>query len=93
MIWHIVHYAVLAFYSILKDLEQKGIAPLLNYHLINFSQDSISSGWCSYSEITKVKQTIFDYQGLGTKLDPMTLSNLRLERKDNFILFSPRTIF
>ncbi|MDP2908589.1 MAG: hypothetical protein Q8N77_02170 [Nanoarchaeota archaeon] len=81
------HFAALTFYSILNYLESEGIAPLLNYHLINFSNSTYSSGWCSYSEINKVKVTLFDYQSGGTVLNPKYLHDLRTSRKDNVISF------
>ncbi len=81
------HFAVLAFYSILNFLEKEGLAPLINYHLINFSETTYSSGWCQYGEINKVKRTLFDHQGGGTTLDPQALEDLRINRKDNMICF------
>lgn len=81
------HFAVLAFYSILNYLEKEGLAPLLNYYSINFSKTTYSSGWCSYSEINKVKSTLFDYQGGGTALEPAVLQDLRVNRRDNLISF------
>ncbi len=81
------HFASLGFYSILKFLEEIGLAPLLNYHLINFSDTTVSSGWRSYSEIMLVKQALFDYQGRGTFLDPQSIRDLKMKRKDNFICF------
>ncbi|MBM3200163.1 hypothetical protein FJZ53_04450 [Candidatus Woesearchaeota archaeon] len=81
------HFAVLAFYSILNYLEKEGLAPLLNYHMINFSDTTYSSGWRNYSELMEVKKTLFDYQGNGTTLDPKALEDLRDNRKDNLLCF------
>ncbi len=81
------HFAALAFYSILNYLEKEGLAPLLNYYLINFSHTTYSSGWRPYAEINEVKRTLFDYQGSGTILDPKALEDLRANRRDNMICF------
>jgi hypothetical protein len=81
------HYAALAFYSILKDLEMKNIAHMLRYNMINFSFDTVSSGWCPYSEIEKVKKALFQYQGNCTVLDPKALQDLRTKRRDNCVVF------
>jgi len=81
------HFAVLAFYSILHDLEQKNLAHIINYSAINFSEKTIYSGWKEYSEINYIKKAIFDYQGSYTKLDPNVLSDLRTGRKSSFIVF------
>jgi hypothetical protein len=81
------HIAVLTIYSQLNYLEQEGIAPLLNYHVMNFSHRTRSSGWCTHAEQMKFKHTLFDYGGMGTVLDPTEFSRLRRERHDNFIIF------
>ncbi|MBI1969578.1 hypothetical protein HYS48_02695 [Candidatus Woesearchaeota archaeon] len=81
------HYAVLAFYSILRFLEEEGIAPLLNYHTINFSNSTVSSGWCSYGELERAKKALFDYQGSATMLDPQELAKMRRTRRDNVVCF------
>lgn len=81
------HFAVLAMYSILRYLEETGNAYVLNYHAINFSEKTTSSGWCSYYEFERIKQTFFDYQCKGTELDPQALRNMREQRRGNFICF------
>ena len=81
------HYAALAFYSILRDLETKNIAQMLKYNMINFSFSTVSSGWCSYSDIEKVKRALFQYQGNCTVLDPQTIKDLRTNRHDNCVVF------
>ncbi len=81
------HFAALAFYSILDFLEKEGLAPLLNYYLINFSETTYASGWCPYGEINKVKMTLFDHQGSGTELDPQALKDLSYNRRDNMLCF------
>lgn len=81
------HLAGLGLYGILKDLEDKGISSLLNYLMVVFSRDTNSSGWRSYHELDKVKQTFFDYGGESTILDPNALTDLRKNRRDNFLCF------
>jgi hypothetical protein len=81
------HYACLAFYSILNYLEENGLAPLINYNIINFSDITIPSGWKTYSEIFEIKRILFDYQSGATILNPSALEEMRITRKDNFISF------
>ncbi len=81
------HFAALAKYSMLRWLEEIGLAPILNYHVINFSARTTSSGWCSYEEIIQAKRTLFDYQGSGTILDPGAIREMRTTRRDNAISF------
>jgi hypothetical protein len=81
------HFAALAFYCILKDLQERGIAPLIKYNLINYSNFTRASGWKPYSEIENVKRALFDYQAGGTILNPKELEKLRTTRQDNFISF------
>ncbi|MBI4472194.1 MAG: VWA domain-containing protein [Acidobacteria bacterium] len=79
--------AVLTFYSILRSLDAKGIAPLLKYNSINFSNVTFASGWQSYRDLEKVKRVLFQYQGGGTTIDVNRLSELRNSRSDNYLLF------
>jgi hypothetical protein len=81
------HYAVLAFYSILRDLEEKNLAQFLRYKAINFSWSTITSPWCEYMDIESVKKTLFDYQGAATVLDPNHLKELRESRYDECLVF------
>jgi len=79
------HFCCLGVYAILKDLEERGLAPFVNYHAMNFSNQTISSGWQPYSNIEKIKRTLFDYQGWGTALDVDKLRELKTRRLDNFL--------
>ncbi len=81
--------AVEAFYSILKDLEDKGIAPLLNYIAMNFANEkqTVSSGWQEYYSLKRVKEALFDYQSGSTYLDIKPLRELINKRRDNSIIF------
>jgi hypothetical protein len=81
------HFAVLTFYSILKDLQERGLAPLINYNVINYASFTRDSGWQPYSQLEKVKRSMLDYQKGTTILDPLALKKLRTTRKDNFISF------
>lgn len=81
------HFAVLTFYSILKDLQERGLAPLINYNVINYASFTRDSGWQPYSQLEKVKRSMLDYQKGTTILDPEALKKLRTTRKDNFISF------
>ncbi|MFH1401137.1 MAG: hypothetical protein ABIH41_06480 [Nanoarchaeota archaeon] len=81
------HLAAVAFYSVQAYLEQVGLANLVNQHMMNFSLDTRSSGWCGHREIERCKKTLFDYQGGGTFLKPNHLRDLRVNRRDNFVNF------
>ena len=81
------HTAVLAFYSILKSLEEKGTAHLMNFSVTNFSDLTDSSGWCDYSSLGRAKRSLFNYQGGNTVLKPEAMANLRKTRRDNFLCF------
>ena len=81
------HFAALAVYSMLRYLEETGLAPLLNYNLINFFARTTSSGWRSYDEMPIIKRTLFDYQGSGTVLDSRAIAQMRTTRRDNAISF------
>src|SRR3989344_9625783 len=81
------HIAALTIYSLMRYLEEEALAPLLNFNMINFAGATVESGWQSYHDIERVKRTLFDYQCLGTYLDPNALRNLRLNRRDEFICF------
>jgi hypothetical protein len=81
------HYAALAFYSILKNLQDEGLAPLINFNVINYANFTRESGWRPYREIEIVKRAMFDYQGGYTILDPLSIKRLRTTRLDNFISF------
>ncbi len=88
------HIAMLTFYSILHGLQEKGVAPLLRYNGINFSNVTFSSGWQPYSRIDEVKRALFSYQGGGTTIAVKELTELREQRKDRYIilLFSDMAI-
>ena len=81
------HIALLAFYSILHELEAKGLASLLRFNALNFSDTTFASGWRPYYEIEAVKKVLLQHQGGGTKIDVGKLSAIRHERKDNYLLF------
>ena len=81
------HTAVLTFYSVLKNLEELGVAHLINYNVINFSSKTFESGWHSYDEIDKVKQTLLNHQNGSTCLNAGAIRSLFENRKDNFMSF------
>lgn len=83
------HLAALAFYSSLEGLRQMGIAPLINYLGVGFSNrgSTASSGWKSYSEIDDVKRVLLAYQGGGTYLDAGVIGGLAKERRRNCVIF------
>jgi arylsulfatase A-like enzyme len=55
--------------------------------MINFSNQTRMSGWCSYSEIDHFKRAMFNYMGSNTTLDPKAIAHLRETRRDNCIVF------
>ncbi len=81
------HFAMLTFYSLLSGLERRGIAPLLNYNAVNFSDRTFASGWRPYRGLDEVKRVLFQHQGGGTTIEVGMLSAIRTERKDNYLLF------
>ena len=81
------HIALLAFYSILHELEAKGVASLLRFNALNFSDKTFASGWRPYCEIEAVKRVLLQHQNGGTKIDVGKLSAIRHERKDSYLLF------
>ncbi len=81
------HIALLTFYSILHGLAAKGIAPLLMYNAVNFSDTTFASGWHPFYEIDEVKRILLQHQGGGTTIDVDKLSAIRRERRDNYLLF------
>ncbi len=82
------HAVALAFYSILRFLEEENLAQFVKYNVINFSAaQPTCSEWQDYSDISYVKKALLDYHGLGTYLDPLSLKKLYETRTDNFISF------
>jgi len=81
------HYAVLAVYNIIEYLARNNLLSLLNFSAINFSKETIYSGWHPYTHLDKVKRALLKYQGDFTTLDSKILKQVAEERKDNFILF------
>lgn len=81
------HIALLAFYSILHELEAKGLASLLRFNALNFSDTTFASGWRPYYEIEAVKRVLLQHQNGGTKIDVGKLAAIRHERKDSYLLF------
>jgi hypothetical protein len=81
------HTAILAFYSILNNIEKRGIAPLLRYNAVNFSNTTFCSGWQSYRDIKLVKEALFKHQGGGTTIDVSKINDIRMQRTDNYLLF------
>ena len=79
--------ACLAFYSILNYLESIGVAPMMNFNVINFSNYTLSSGWRPYSDIKEVKRVMFAHQNGATVLDHKAIRKLTEDRRDNFISF------
>ncbi len=80
------HTALLTFYSIINGLEEEGVAPLLKYNGVNFSDRTFASGWHSYKDLWEVKKTLLQYQGGGTTLDAKVLRDIREQRSDSYLL-------
>lgn len=81
------HIALLAFYSILHELEAKGVASVLRFNALNFSDTTFASGWRPYYEIEVVKRVLLQHQNGGTRIDVGKLAAIRHERKDGYLLF------
>jgi len=79
--------ACLGFYSIVKYLESIGLAPMMNFNVINFSSFTKSSGWSPYSDLNRLKRLLFAHQNGATFLDPVAIRKLTSGRKDSFISF------
>ena len=81
------HIAILTVYSILNALERHGIAPLLQFNAINFSDQTFASGWCHYRDLERVKRTLLEHQGGGTTIEVKALAEVLSGRKDHYLLF------
>jgi len=81
------HLAALAVHSVLRPLELAGIAPLLNYHMISYSDMTKSSAWQPHGNLLSFMRTMFDYQGGMTYLDPDALLEMADTRLDNVLSF------
>lgn len=80
------HVALLTFYSIIAGLESKGIAPLLKYNGVNFSNHTYASGWRSYLELDNVKRVLLSHQGGGTTINISKLRSIRETRTDRYVM-------
>lgn len=58
-----------AIFGVFKWLNEKGYAPYINYSVLNFSDETLSSGWQSWQDRDKIDKVLFNYSGLGTSLD------------------------
>jgi len=79
--------ACLQFHCVLAYLESIGLAPLMNFNMINFSNYTKTSGWRSYDQIRQVQETMYAHQNGATVMDPKIIRQMVDERRDNFIAF------
>jgi hypothetical protein len=63
-------------YSVWLWLERRGVASYLRYAAINFSNETVFSGWHPWHHLRPVKEILFGYQGGSTCLDPQGLYQL-----------------
>src|SRR3989344_4707098 len=79
------HHALLGVYSVLRYLNETNLISFVNLHAMNFSNRTVSSGWCSPSEVEKFKKALMAYQGGMTTLDRDEIRKMRSERLDHYI--------
>lgn len=56
-------------FGVFHWLVQQGMASFLRYAALNFSTETLYSGWCGWDERTSFHETLFRYQGGETRLD------------------------
>ena len=71
-------------YSVFNYLEDIGKASVLRYGAINFSNQSIWSGWKTKNELEEVKKVLFAHQCGGTTLEPSAIASMYTTAKDKF---------
>jgi len=74
-----------ACYGIFKHIEQSHLADCVQVACINFSGNTIESGWHPYRTIEPVKRVLLRYQGGGTVLSPPAIQNAFLARPGKFL--------
>lgn len=73
-----------AIYSALRWIEEEGVGCYLNYAVVNFSDQTLFSGWHSWYRLDRVKEVLFTYQGGLTQLDGKTVHRLIREAPRQF---------
>lgn len=74
-----------ALYSVWAWLEKEGIAPYIRYAAINFSSESIFSGWRPWQDLEPVKQVLFTHQNGWTYLDPEAFQEMGARAYRQFV--------
>lgn len=73
-----------AVFGVFQWLKTKGLLLMLRYAVINFSFETLYSGWLFWHEKNELYRFLFTYQGGETRLDLKTLSRLAAESRGPF---------
>lgn len=82
---------LLSVYGILEYIQRNGLGNAMQLAVINFSSQTLESGWCKYQDaiqkgtLSKFKNTLLTYQHGGTVLNPKSLSNIFETRPGKFL--------
>lgn len=71
-------------FGVFQWLRTKGLASFLRYAVLNFSEKTVYSGWLAWQYKDLLNQTLFQYQGGSTSLDPEVLQRLVRDAKRPF---------
>ncbi len=83
------HYAMLGFYGLMNYAKDLGIAPLVSWNLVRFSDTTKTSGWVDYSSLDTFKrQALDEVCGGGTTLDMKVVRKVLNRDPCNIILMS-----
>lgn len=75
-----------AVFGALQFLERNQIALYLRFSVVNFSDETLFSGWRDWGGRERLYQTLFEYQGGRTRLDISQLDRMRQESRGPFAL-------
>jgi hypothetical protein len=62
------HVVLVGVFAILRYLEEKGLISQVDFCTVNFSSDTVVSGWKSHLQLDEIKRHLFNHQGGGTAL-------------------------
>jgi len=74
-----------AIYSVLSFLETSGKAPFVRQCVVNFSNTTQRTRWCSFLDLDQVRNMLFRHQGGGTRLNCGILRQVAAESRDAFL--------
>jgi len=74
-----------AIYSVFNFLEKHNKAQYMRFAVVNFSSTTVKTPWLAFAELRRVKESLFKYQGGGTKLDCDTIRQIVNASGDRFL--------